>query len=124
MHQPLPEAFLHLSEKASSPFRDFFRQVAIELQQRRGRTAEDVWKENLKKYLTGLHISKQEMEELEKLGSILGYLDVEMQVNALDYYLEQLELSSVQAQESVKDRKRLYQYMGMLGGIALSILIF
>lgn len=124
MHQPLPEAFLHLSGNAQAPFREFFLHTSDDLLKRSGQTAEEIWKRNIKQYFSELHISRQEMNDLEKLGSMLGYLDVEMQVNALDYYLEQLKLSVCHAQEVAKNRKRLYQYMGVLGGIALVILIF
>lgn len=124
MHQPLPEAFLHLSGNAPAPFREFFSHMAEDLQQRNGQTAEEIWKRNLKQYFWGLHLNRQEMKDLEKLGGMLGYLDVEMQVNALDYYLEQLRLSVCHAQEAAKSRRKLYQYMGVLGGAALVILVF
>lgn len=124
MHQPLPDAFWRLSEKASAPFSDFFAETAKGMESRQGESAEDIWRQKLRLCARKLHMTRQEIRELEKLGAILGYLDVEMQVGVLDYYLEQLRLSSEQAQEAVRSRKRLYQYMGMLGGIALSILIF
>lgn len=124
MHQPLPEAFFHLSVSAPSPFGDFFSHTAESLQKRCGRTAEEIWKKNMGHDLKKLHISMQERTELEKLGSMLGCLDVEMQVNTLDYYLEQLRLSSARATETAKGCRRLYQYLGALGGAALVILIF
>ena len=124
MHQPLPEAFLQLSVSAASPLGDFFRHTAEALQRRQGRTAGEIWKENMDQDLKGLHISLREREELEKLGSMLGYLDVEMQMNHVDYYLEQLKLSAAGAAETAKNCRRLYQYMGVLGGAALVILIF
>ena len=94
MHQPLPEAFLQLSVSAASPLGDFFRHMGEELQERRGGTADSLWKKNMKQDLKGLHISSQEWSGLEALGGMLGYLDVEMQMNTLDYYLEQLKLSA------------------------------
>ncbi len=124
MHQPLPEAFLHLSEKAASPFREFFVKAAEDMVERKGRSVENIWKQYLPECVSRLHITRQEIKELEKLGNVLGYLDVEMQINTLDYYLEQLEWSSTQAQEASRSRRKLYQYMGILGGAALSILIF
>ncbi len=124
MHQPLPEAFWHLSGKAPVPFADFLTKTAKELQERNGQTAEEIWKRNLKSCLPALHIDRQEQKDLEKLGSMLGYLDVDMQVNALDYYLEQLKQSSLRAQEMSKSHKKLYQYMGILVGAALTVLVF
>lgn len=124
MHQPLSEAFVCLAEKAPAPFEAFFSCMADELKMRCGNTAEEIWRRNLKKCLPNLHISSQEYAEFEKLGSMLGYLDVKMQIDTLDHYLEQLKISSVQAMEAAKSRRRLYQYMGALGGAALVVLIF
>lgn len=124
MRQPLPEALHRLGEKASPPFAGFLADTAKEMEERRGESAEAIWRKHLQICSVGLHLTRQEIKELERLGNVLGYLDVEMQVNALDYYLEQLRLSSEQAREAVASRKRLYQYMGVLGGIALGILIF
>lgn len=124
MHQPLPETFWHLSHKAPALFVDFLTKTAQELQERGGQTAEEIWRRNLKDCLPTLHIQKQEQRELEKLGGMLGYLDVEMQVNTLDYYLEQFERSSLQAAQTARNQKRLYQSMGILAGLALSVLVF
>ena len=123
MHDPLSEPILHLSAKTSAPFQDFFLHTAQELGQRNGRTAEEIWERNLKIYFKPLHISRQEYKDVERLGSMLGYLDIQMQINMLDYYLEQLKTSLQQAEEAYKSRCRLYQYMGMLGGAALAILV-
>lgn len=124
IHRPLPEVFRHLSDRASAPFRDFFSCTAEELQERRGRTAEEIWEKNLCQYLNGLHISRQERMDFEKLGSMLGQLDVEMQMNTLDYYLEQLKQSVSEASKQAKGQGRIYRYLGVLGGAALVILIF
>ena len=124
MHQPLPEAFAGLAEKASEPFGTFFAGTAEELELRRGSTAEEVWRRNLQKDLNDLHLSAGELEAFADLGSMLGYLDVDMQLNALDYYLEQLKESSLRATEVSKTQKKLYQSMGILGGAALAVLVF
>ncbi|MFG6331738.1 MAG: stage III sporulation protein AB [Lachnospiraceae bacterium] len=124
LHRPLAEAFFHLSEYAAAPFGEFFRRTAQELECRRGSTAGEIWSRNQRICLAELHISPRERLELERLGRMLGYLDVEMQVNTLDHYLEQLKLSTGQAGETANNCRRLYQYMGILGGAAFVILVF
>lgn len=47
MHRTLPEAFFNLAGSASPPFSDFFRQTSLELQDRSGQTAEEIWTRNL-----------------------------------------------------------------------------
>lgn len=124
MYRPLPEAFARLSARAPEPFGTFLSHVAEDLGLRLGKTAEEIWQKNLREDLSGLHLGQQELAELAQLGGMLGYLDVEMQVGTLDHYLEQLKRSSGEARERAKSRRRLYQYMGVLGGAALVILIF
>lgn len=123
MHQALPDAFLHLSASAVKPFSNFFLQVAQDLQRRNGFSAKRIWQKHLAVCMEELHLNTQEIEQLEKLGTMLGYLDVEMQINALDYYLEQLKQSLQFAMEASKSKKKLYRYMGVLSGAALIILI-
>lgn len=124
MHCPLPEAFLHLAENAPPPFSAFFRGVSEGLQRRDGESVEEIWCRNQKEKLGCLHLGRQERQELKSLGSMLGYLDVETQVNGLDYYLEQLKVSEQCAREEASGRRRLYRYMGILAGIGMVILIF
>ncbi len=73
--------------------------------------------------MPGLHISRQEYEDLVKLGGMLGYLDVEMQLNILDYYLEQLKQSAKESRETAGSRRRLYRYLGLLSGMFLVLLL-
>lgn len=123
MHQPLPEAFLHLSRNTGPPFTDFFLQVSKDLNGRKGKTAEELWQQNLKLCMGRLHISRQEREAFGKLGGMLGCMDVESQLHILDYYLELLEQFLKDASDSEKNKRRLYQYLGILSGAAMAVLI-
>ena len=123
MHQPLPEAFLRMGREAPEPFGDFFMRTAAALQKRDGQTAGRIWTENLGILLPRLHLERHEVQELRELGNMLGYLDVEMQLNVLDYYLEKLKNSTEQARETAKSRKKVYRYLGVLGGAALVLFI-
>lgn len=123
MHQPLSEAFLHLSRNTGPPFSAFFRQTAEDLNGRKGVSAQAVWEKNLKLYMGGLHIHAREREELLKLGGLMGCMDVESQLGILDYYLELLEQFIKDASDGEKNRRRLYQYLGVLGGAAVAVLI-
>lgn len=122
-HEPLPEAFLHLGMGNRGTFAEFFLKTAEDLQERKGRTAEQIWQENLSNIFSGLHLSSREKEDLVRLGGSLGSLDVEMQLNMLDYYLEQLRNSIEQAAETSRSRRKLYQYLGILSGLMLVILV-
>ena len=46
-----------------------------------------------------------------------------MQLSAIRLYLEQLEQSLAEAQEQMGSRQRLYQSLGIAGGVFLVILL-
>ena len=120
---PLPEAFCHVSVRLPVPFGTFLSETADELKKADGRTLGEVWKMEEAKHLKGLHLARADLEQLESLGEVLGYLDAEMQLAAIRLYLEQLENSIAEAQEHMGSRQKLYQSLGIAGGVFLVILL-
>ena len=120
---PLPEAFCHVSVRLPVPFGTFLSETADELKKADGRTLGEVWKMEEAKHLKGLHLVRADLEQLESLGEVLGYLDAEMQLAAIRLYLEQLENSIAEAQEHMGSRQKLYQSLGIAGGVFLVILL-
>ena len=122
-HLPLPEAFTHVSVRLPAPFGLFLSGIADELKKADGRTLSEIWKAEEQKYIKKLHLTRTDLEQLETLGEVLGYLDTEMQLAAIRLYLEQLEQSLAEAQEQMGSRQRLYQSLGIAGGVFLVILL-
>lgn len=100
-HLPLPEAFTHVSVRLPAPFGLFLSGIADELKKADGRTLSEIWKAEEQKYIKKLHLTRTDLEQLETLGEVLGYLDTEMQLAAIRLYLEQLEQSLAEAQEQM-----------------------
>ena len=122
-HLPLPEAFTHVSVRLPAPFGLFLSGIADELKKADGRTLSELWKAEEQTYIKKLHLTRTDLEQLETLGEVLGYLDTEMQLAAIRLYLEQLEQSLAEAQEQMGSRQRLYQSLGIAGGVVLVILL-
>ena len=122
-HLPLPEAFTHVSVRLPAPFGLFLAETADELKKADGRTLGEIWKAEEQKHIKKLHLTRTDLEQLETLGEVLGYLDTEMQLSAIRLYLEQLEQSLAEAQERMGSRQRLYQSLGIAGGVFLVILL-
>lgn len=120
---PLWEAFAHIAGRMPEPFSGFLQETSAEMANLDGRTFPELWQEQVKKQLTGTHLKKEEQEQLAALGEVLGYLDLEMQLSSIELYLEQLELSICNAQESMAARQKLYQSLGVAGGLFLIILL-
>lgn len=121
--QTLTESLRNVSGHVEAPFADFFGQTGEELARRSGSSAEEIWRDNLSRYADILSMRPAERQALERLGSVLGYLDMEAQLEALEECLSQLRLAEEEARQQASGSRKLYRYLGMLGGMFLVILI-
>ena len=60
---------------------------------------------------------------MAQFGEQLGYLDKDMQMNHIDWYVTQVEEDMKEVASDSKDKMRLYRSLGVLFGILVTILI-
>ena len=120
---PLPEAFAALAERIPGPFSEFFARLAEEMSRPGGKNLDVLWKEEIGHSLRQSSLKRDEKEKLGQLGEGLGYLDLEMQLSTIELYLEQLEEDIALSQEEIRTKQKLYQSLGVAGGIFLVILL-
>jgi len=105
------------------PFSSFLERTAEEMAHLDGRPFAELWQDQIRRQLSGTHLKREDKEQLCTLGEVLGYLDLEMQLSAIELYLEQLELGIRNAQETMAAKQKLYQSLGVAGGAFLVILL-
>ena len=88
-----------------------------------GQSFPQLWQAQIDRCLSKTHLRKEEKEQLAALGEVLGYLDLDMQLSSIELYLEQLELAIAQSREALATKQKLYQSLGVAGGIFLVILL-
>lgn len=120
---PLPEAFAHIAVRLPEPFCGFLQKTAEKMSALAGCSFPKLWQEQIRTQLSSTHLKREDKEQLEGLGNVLGYLDLEMQLSSMELYLEQLELGIQKAQEELAGKQKLYQSLGVAGGIFLVILL-
>lgn len=120
---PLPEAFVRIAQRLPEPFRGFLEEVAGELEQADGTGLGEIWNRKICQCLGQTRLTGADRERLKTLGEVLGYLDREMQLAAIDLYLEQLDGGIAEALEDRGSKERLYRSLGVAGGIFLVILL-
>ncbi|MBO5072730.1 MAG: stage III sporulation protein AB [Eubacterium sp.] len=119
---PLPEAFAQMADRTNGSVARFFDTVAQRLEEGGGRL-EEIWGTALQEILTSQEMGKEDQKELEGLGNTLGYLDTQLQVQALELYEKRLE-GSLQNWEREKEKKtRLYPVLGTMGGALICLII-
>lgn len=68
-------------------------------------------------------LTKKDKYQMIKFGEHLGYLDKEMQLNTLDLYLVQLDEELRGLTSNVKEKTYLYNSLGIMAGIFISIVL-
>ncbi|MFU0828859.1 MAG: hypothetical protein ACFWTJ_15250 [Lachnoclostridium sp.] len=77
----------------------------------------------MSKELDNTSLNKKDLAALGQFGENLGYLDKDMQINTIDLYLEQIEEEIKDLSHNVKQKTYLYNSLGILGGIFITIIM-
>lgn len=120
---PLPEAIEMLSRRSNDRFREFFTQVAAELRKLDGIPFAEIWDKAIQTNMNENFLTDTDKELLKKLGDTLGFMDKSMQLKSIDLYLEQLELELSDAIRTEKEKTRLYNLLGVLCGIFITVVL-
>lgn len=120
---PLPEAIHNLARRTPGAFRTFLTHVAEQLMQSGGGTFSEIWSVCVEKDLKNTSLTETDKEGLARFGDNLGYLDREMQVNTIDLYLNTLQEEIRDQASVVKERTRLYNILGIMAGIFITIIM-
>lgn len=120
---PLPEAMDGLAGRSPGSFQHFFRIIADKLCDLNGETFGEVWKQGVEQDLKDTCLNKEDKMYLEKFGEHLGYLDKEMQINTIDLFITQLEAQIADLTGMVKEKTRLYNLLGIMAGVFVTIIM-
>ena len=114
----IPELLLKISNKVDGSFREWMCELGRGLQMREQKTLEEIWDESIEKWFGKSKLTKSEKEELYQVGRCLGY------VEGIELYLDQLEIFIKKNREEAANKKKMYQSIGVLGGLFLVIVLF
>lgn len=120
---PLPEAIETVGYRCNDNFKPFFEGINEDLRKQDGSSFCQMWDKATKEYMGQTYLNQKDKANISKLGDNLGYLDKEMQVKTIDLFLEQMELEITEATDTIKDKTRLYNMLGVLGGIFVTIVL-
>lgn len=120
---PLPEAVQALSVRHGGKYKHFLTVIAERLNELGGISFCNIWKSAVTKELENTSLSKSDLASLGQLGETLGYLDKDMQINTLDLYISQIEEEIEYLSRSVKEKTYLYNSLGIMGGIFITLIM-
>ncbi len=120
---PLPEAFIRVGEKENNAYGKWFVNMGERLSEYNGTNIKDVWCEELEKIGQDTYLNSKDKKMLESIGTSIGFLDKEMQINAIELYLEQLENMIEQTNATIGEKLKLYNVLGIMLGILVVIVL-
>lgn len=118
---PLPELLRRSSACMSGIVKDFYLLCISGVEQRRELPFSQIWHEAAES--VSFHLGKQELSQLDHLGSVLGRYDAASQCAALRETRERLSRFLEDAQAQVKSAGRVYKTMGVASGALLAVVL-
>ncbi len=119
----LPEAFSSASGRMPGDFTDFFASVSERLYAHESESFEQVFCEELKKSCRESALKKRDIALLGQLSGMCGQMDDQLQVTAIDWYLEQSAQILKELSRENREKITLLRRMGILAGIFLLVLL-
>lgn len=119
---PLQEAFEVMAECAEEPFCSYLKKTAADMEQRDGRTMAVILEENAYMLYGKTGLKRADIRNLVRAGARLGYLDTEMQLRTIDFFLGELEKECGLAQEEYQGKVKVYRCLGFMGGLFAAVI--
>lgn len=118
----LEEAFADISGRVQDPFRSFFACISRKMQDRKGDGLAQIWKESEDAFY-GSGLKEEDLELFGKLGTELGFLDVDMQLRTLELLELQVKESVERLEKNCEASCRMYQSLGILGALTVIVVM-
>lgn len=114
---PLGEAFFNVGKRAKEPFDIFFNKIALEIESLECESFYEIWCKHIDEELMKIKLNQKDCLTLKRVGEHLGYMDKEMQLGMIDLYVEQLEEEIKISKDSIDEKIRVYNCLGVAVGI-------
>lgn len=119
----LGEAFYQIGTTLRDPYRGWLEELCRRMESRNQGSFCEIWEAAADQYLADCGIGEGALGKLRRLGTQLGAADVEMQVKALDLYLEELSAEMEELQGEMRTKIRLCHCLGVMSGIFVTVLL-
>lgn len=119
----LSDAFKKISRSSDSPVTVFFSETVKNLIEQDGITASQAWELAVRRNIRLTALNGEDEDILVTFGKMLGDSDVEGQLKNIRLTLNQLKLQEQKAEEARRKNEKMYRSLGVLGGLALVIIL-
>jgi len=118
----LSDAFEKIYKSSKYEVGEFFR-CTVQKLENSSINASQAWEAAVKENIKKTSLNKEDESILISFGKILGSSDMEGQIKNIELTLKQLKLQENKAEQTKTKNESMYRKLGVLGGIAIVIIL-
>ena len=119
----LADAFGRICETSKCDTAEFFANAAMHMRNNPSLAASQAWEAAIEDVIGKTALDKEDKAILVSFGKMLGNSDVEGQVKNIEFVLNQLRQQENKAEEQRLKNAAMCRRLGVLGGIAIVIIL-
>ncbi len=120
----LPGALERVAAGVAPPVRSLFARAAARLRSGEGVSAGEAWEEAARGVFPATALESGDLDILLALSGHLGVTDRDDQLRHLRLAGERLRVKEEEARDEQRASERMWRYLGLLGGLALGIVLW
>jgi len=124
MRSPLAVACGNISKRTNALIGMLFSNFSANLNIGEGETAYQLWLNAAESIKEKSHLTAEDWDIIEGFGKTLGYLDKNMQQNAINYAVNYIDDKAQTLQAAGDKNKRMYQSLGVIGGLLVTVVLW
>jgi len=124
LRSPLAVACQNIAKRTSSVVGNLFSTFAESLTIGEGETAYRLWVSAAETVKEASYMHNEDWDIIEGFGKTLGYLDKNMQQNAIDYAINYIDEKATELHLQGGKNKRMYRSLGVIGGLLVTVVLW
>jgi stage III sporulation protein AB len=124
LSMPLIEAFTLVGQAGGTEAAILFKLAAEKLSQKSCFSASEAWEAAVKEGRKHTALNHEDESILLIFGRMLGSSDLEGQLKNIELAKTQLKMQEQKAEDNRKKNEKMYKGLGVLGGLAIVIILF
>lgn len=122
MGRPLGQALLQFSQRNTADIGRFSKRV-YEINSNDGESIDSAWRKGISEFRSLWPIEQEEWNLLSQIGDVLGKTDRASQCSFLKMMTEKFSVQERKAEEDRARKEKLYKNLGILGGLAIVLVL-
>ena len=122
-HAPLPEIFSEVARRVKEPYDRWLIRTAVEMEKRHEDGFARRWNRCVDRYLGELNLKYEHSILVKEPGTFLGSLEKDTLDQALQMYLNKVDLEIEKLREGLASKIRVAGCLGVMSGVFLIVIL-